>query len=179
VSHSDYVLSDAYEAYRKYRDMLFRRRRDHGPNPSEHEFRQLLALRDAAARADPWLDDDEGFPTPAQLALMFGCELPAPVAAHSEGHRRKRTGKSYDAKVVLAVVQHTIDLRGRPSRAVRDQWRAEIPGATTTLIDHVFGLMGGRQLSSARRKRWERETRGMADDGSVTLAELTKRLKPR
>lgn len=101
---------------------------------------------------------------------------PAPKAG--VGQPRSRSGKSYDAGVVAAVVRLAAGLNERPRRAVRERWFNDgvVAGATTSLIDHILDLMGDEPLSPARRRQWMREAREMLDDGSVTLGELTQRL---
>jgi hypothetical protein len=108
-----------------------------------------------------WLDDPE----------------PEAVAPPVE-HARAKMGKSYPADVAAAVVRRV--LGERPSRALRDELyrnQSEVPGATTTLIDHVLKQMAGKRLSATRRQRWERAANELVDDGTVTLVELEKRLK--
>jgi hypothetical protein len=90
--------------------------------------------------------------------------------------RRQRAGKSYDAGIAVALIRRAVQLEERPRRAVRDRWCDEIPGATTTLAQHVLDLMGDKPLSAARRRQWEQEACRVERDGSVTLDELTQRL---
>ena len=92
--------------------------------------------------------------------------------------KRKRGLKAYSAEVAAEITRRV--LREQPSRALRDQLYAgpeSVPGATTTLIDHIQAQMDGKRLPAARRKRWERAANRLADDGTVTLAELEERLR--
>jgi hypothetical protein len=91
--------------------------------------------------------------------------------------RRQRASRSYDAEIAVAIIRRATQLNERPRRAVRDQWHREIPGGSTTLIDHILKLMGSKPLSTARRRQWEQEACRMVCDGSVTLDELTQRLR--
>ncbi len=105
---------------------------------------------------------------------------PAETATPPTKRERRRTGKAYPGATVAGII-----LRVRleqPSRALRDRLYADealrtLPGATTTLIERVLKQMGGKKLSVARRKRWDRAATRLIDDGSVTLAELEKRLR--
>jgi hypothetical protein len=131
-------------------------------------FRAMLD----AMREPPWITalggrddppDDEPEPEPAPVR-----------------RKRQRQGKTYPADAVAAVILRVRD--EQPSRHLRDEVHRELvaamPAATTTLIDHVLTQMGGRRLSKTRRRQWTRTAeRIVGVDGSVTLDELTKRLK--
>jgi hypothetical protein len=175
-----------------YRDGLRQRRKHGGPPITDDDLRRLLALRDA------WQEDYRRFPggdvpgvpggaklgrespptwatVEAEFAPALGTAGEAPVESVVAP---ERSAKSYDARVVVPVIRLAAELHETPCRAVRDRWYHErrVPDATTTLFDHVLGLMGGKPLSPARRRQWDQAARRMAADGSVTLDELTQRL---
>lgn len=129
----------------------------------------------------PDVDWDTLFdPGPEPPAFEFGPpkDGPPPSKPVKPRSRRKRSGKSYDAGVVAAIVCLAAGLNERPRRAVRERWFNEgaVAGATTSLMDHILDLVGDEPLPPARRRQWRREARLMVDEGSVTREELTQRL---
>jgi hypothetical protein len=168
------------------------------PDLPQHEVTVVLALRadslgqvgavldDVLARAHERDDVDVGrvevAGSPSEEAVS--ADLPRRAALElvsaepGAASRRRRGPKRYDAETVAAIIRAALKLKEPLSReAARLRWRDEVPRATTTLIDRVFGLMGGRPLSPAHRERWEREASRMTPDGSVTLDEITQRLR--
>jgi hypothetical protein len=186
----------AWEPYLRYLNALGRRVRGGGPPPDADECARLRELH--AAADEEWQRTHLGPPPYPHLgerpqswellAAELGCpQSPAPapveeVSADERSGKRKRSGKgkrvgrSYDVKVVASVIRRAVELDEKPRRELRDRWYREVPGATTPLIEHILGLMRGKPLPVIRRKRWEQAADRMADDGTVTLAELTQRL---
>jgi hypothetical protein len=166
---------------------------DHGGAPAtDTEGWEMLAALEAWTRNPSRAMPGELFiaerpPTREWVVRRFGLErLVEPLAEPAEPQAepehpapvpRERGGKAYDADVVVALVRRAIDLVERPRRAVRDRWNREIPGATTPLAQHVLDLMDGKPLPPERREQWERATRVIAANGSVTRDELTQLLK--
>jgi hypothetical protein len=145
-----------------------------GPNPPEfpHEWweRTKVQLGEPPPGAD----------FRARLAQTPTAPVEQPAAEVSP--QRKRLGKAYDAAIAATIVRRVAN--GVPSRALRDAMYREGVG-TTPLIDHILDLTRDRRkkdspyrrLSVTRRRHWERAAGELIEDGTVTLDELTKRLK--
>lgn len=150
---------------------------------------EAARLEEAARRLPNWPRFDAGSSVvkslePTEIEPIFQVPESWRIPADQPGNqpptttRYKRLGRAYPAATVAEIIRR-VRLE-RPSRALRDQlYRgpAAVPGATSTLIDHVLAQMGNKRLTATRRKRWDRAARRMLDDGSVTLAELEERLK--
>jgi hypothetical protein len=176
---------DRLRAFREYRDALRRRRQENGPDPHDHEIRELVSRWEAAVSPDHRVNRVEGIPaTREELLLEFGVyPLAEPVAEPVDHEDATITGMEYPGQRVEEVVRLASALQRDGRRLARTAQLsiAKEAGATPYMVGEVFELMKRDPpvLADAGRRGWlklaEQETRTPA---FINLHELKKPANP-